>query len=299
MLSSRLSRRVTLKVFFGAVLTLTAVPAGAKTAAVGIEIASADTQISTRDGRTITVRITWPTAGRGRLPLLVFSHGANGTLDGLEPVQRGLTHQRIVAAPQHPDSEANPDLARVDRKVLLAQRVADMVAVLDARLTIERVTGRKIDTTRIDAGGHSYGALVAQALGGAMVEGKSWRDARIKRVVAFSPPGPFLPLVGPDGWKTMAVSQLVTTGTLDVQPMITPTWEGHMTSFTTSPVHGSALWVGRGVDHYWGNHIQRLTRVAPDQTPAFMTAMALAESFLARKPMDAAPGAVTERFLTK
>jgi len=46
-------------------------------------------------------------------------------------------------------------------------------------------------------------------------------------------------------------------------------------------VPGSALWVGRGVDHYFGNKVQRLTRVAPDQSLAFVAAMAVASRWIA------------------
>ena len=247
------------------------------------------------------VRITWPNGGVKRLPLLVFSHGANGTLDGLVLLQRSLTRGRIVAAPRHPDSEANPDLAKVDRTKVFAQRVADMKLMLDALPEIERLTGRRIDTMHIAAGGHSFGALIAQALGGAKVSApaQDWRDARVTRVVAFSPPGPIPGYAEPVGWAAIAVPQFVETGTADVVPMMAPQWQAHMASFDASTIPGSVLWVGHGVDHYFGNRIQRLSRVASDQGVGFRRATDLADAFLRGGRLVSKPDGVTERLTVK
>lgn len=262
---------------------------------------TADTVLTAADGRKVPVRISWPDGGGGRLPLLILSHGANGTLDGLGPLQRGLTRDRIVAAPRHLDSEANPDLAKVDRAQLFGQRVADMTLLLDSLPVIEQLSGRRIDTRKIAAGGHSFGALIAQALGGARVgaPARDRRDARIVRVVAFSPPGPLPGYAEPGGWAAMAVPQLVTTGTADLVPMMAPQWQLHMASFEAATVRGSWLWVGHGVDHYFGNKVQRLTRSAPDQSAGFDRALDLADAFLRGKPLRGGADAVTERLVRK
>jgi len=265
------------------------------------DIATIDSELAAPDGRIVKLRVTWPQGARGKLPLLVLSHGANGTLDGLANLQRGLTRGRIVAAPQHPDSEANPDLAKVDRAALFGQRVADMKLLLNSLPVLERLTARRIDRTRIYAGGHSFGALIAQALGGARVgaPAQDWRDARVTRVIAWSPPGPLPGYAEPAGWAMMVIPQFVTTGTADVIPMMAPTWQAHMASFDAAKVAGSALWVGRGVDHYFGNRIQRLTRDAPDQGVAFAVAIELSDNFLRGRPLVAKPDFATERLTLK
>lgn len=290
-LNSPLTRRALLVV----ALALSAAPAWAMDA-----INSVDTNLTAPDGRAVPVRITWPAQGTPRLPLLVLSHGANGTLDGLVMLQRSLTRGRIVAAPRHPDSEANPDLAKVDRIKVFGQRIADMKLVLDASAEIERLTGKRIDRRQIAAGGHSFGALIAQALGGAKVgaPAQDWRDTRITRVVAFSPPGPIPGYAEAAGWATMAVPQFVQTGTADVVPMMAPQWQAHMASFDAASVRGSALWVGHGVDHYFGNRIQRLSRVAPNQNVAFRHAIDLADAFLRGAKLVAKDDA-TERLAVK
>ena len=282
------------RVFIAATLWTVAVPALGADA-----IASADAVLTAPDGRAVPIRMTWPREAKRRLPLLVLSHGANGTLDGLVLFQRSLTRGRMVVAPQHLDSESNPDLAKVDRMKVFPQRVADMRLVLDSRATIERVSGKRVDPGRIAAAGHSYGALVAQALGGAKVAGMDLRDARVTRVVAFSPPGSLTNFVDAAGWAAMRVPQFVQTGTADIVPPIAPKWEAHMASFDAADVPGSALWVGQGVDHYFGNRIQRLKRAAPDQGKAFETALGLADAFLRSAPLVARPDAVTERLTLK
>ena len=282
------------RVFIAATLWTVAVPALGADA-----IASADAVLTAPDGRAVPIRMTWPREAKRRLPLLVLSHGANGTLDGLVLFQRSLTRGRMVVAPQHPDSESNPDLAKVDRMKVFPQRVADMRLVLDSRATIERVSGKRVDPGRIAAAGHSYGALVAQALGGAKVAGMDLRDARVTRVVAFSPPGSLANFVDAAGWAAMRVPQFVQTGTADIVPPIALKWEAHLASFDAASVPGSALWVGRGVDHYFGNRIQRLARTAPDQGAEFNVAVDLADAFLRDALPPSASDVVTDRFIRK
>ena len=290
------TRRLNRRTMLVAVLLLAAAPAFAAD-----DIASTDIVLTAPDGRAVPVRLTWPVRGSKRLPLLVFSHGANGTLDGLVLIQRSLTRGRIVAAPRHPDSEANPDLAKVDRTKVFGQRVADMRLVLDASPEIERLTGKRIDQTRIAAGGHSFGALIAQALGGAKVgaPAQDWRDARITRVIAFSPPGPIAIYAESAGWAAMTVPQFVQTGTADIVPMMASQWQAHMVSFEAAQVPGSVLWVGNGVDHYFGNRIQRLSRTATDQGTGFRRAVDLADAFLRGVRLVAKPDDVTERLTVK
>ncbi len=274
----------------------------AATPAIALDdIASADTVLTAPDGRQIPVRMTWPRGSERRLPLLVLSHGANGTLGGLTLLQRSLTRDRVVIAPQHPDSEDNPQLAKVDRAAVFGQRIADMVLVLDQLAGLERLGGFRVDRRRIAAGGHSFGALIAQALAGARVgmPVRNWRDARITRVVAFSPPGPIPNYADAMGWAAVSVPQFIQTGTADVVPMVAPAWEAHMASFEAARAPGTVLWVGRAVDHYFGNRIQRLNRVAPDQGVAFSVAVELAHAFLQGRPVVEKPDFATERFVAK
>lgn len=266
------------------------------------DISSADTVLVAADGREVPMRITWPYTATRPLPLLLLSHGANGTLGGLTLLQRSLTRGRIVIAPRHPDSEDNPQLAIVDRTKVFGQRVADMKLVLDHLAGIERLCAFRVDRSRIAAGGHSFGALIAQALAGARVGVplRNWRDPRVNRVVAFSPPGPIPGYADAMGWAAVSVPQFVQTGTADVVPMVAPTWEAHLASFDAATVPGTWLWVGNGVDHYFGNRIQRLSRRAPDQAAAFRLATDIADAFLRGATAPRLPdNTLTERMVVK
>jgi predicted dienelactone hydrolase len=257
-------------------------------------IRTADAQLVTADGRAVLYRVAWPAAGSGPLGLVLLSHGANGSLDGLDALIRAFAAERIVAAPLHPDGEGHPLHGKVALRDQLPMRVADMRLLLDSLPAIEKLAGRRIDPQRIAAAGHSFGALIAQILGGAQAGApgepmRGWRDPRVRAVLAFSPPGPVPGYFGAEGWSKIAAPMLVQTGTADVLPMIAPKWEAHLASYEASAVPGSVLWVGQGVDHYFGNLIQRPAREAPDQSAAFAAAVAVAQAFLdARLDGDAA-----------
>jgi hypothetical protein len=108
------------------------------------------------------------------------------------------------------------------------------------------------------------------------------RDARVRAVIAFSPPGPIPGYVDAAGWSAIQVPMFVQTGTADVLPMIAPTWEKHMVSYEASRTPG-VLVVGEGVDHYFGNVIGRPERPTPsaDVTRAFAATVDLSADFLA------------------
>jgi predicted dienelactone hydrolase len=235
------------------------------------------------DGRRIPVRIAMPERTDRRRAFIVLSHGANGTFEGLGPLMTALARTHIVAAPLHIDTESRP---ASDPRPAVAEvwrtRVEDM-ALLVARANEIISTTRRAPSARtpIVAMGHSYGALVAQAMGGATVFGRSTANPSIASVVAISPPGPLPGFVSPDAWASMTVPMLVTTGTADVVPMIAPTWQAHLASFEGTKVRGSAAWVGRGVDHYFGRNIHRLTREAPDQSAQFAALVDISRRFIA------------------
>lgn len=249
---------------------MAALPMFAATPAVLIE----DRVVIAPDGRKVTLRIAQPHKVQRHRAALLLSHGANGTFEGLADIVAALAAERLVIAPLHVDSEAHPLHGTLPQAEAWRTRVEDMaLAAAEAQ--------RLAPAAPLVAVGHSYGALVAQALGGTTVFGKSVRDPRIVAVVAFSPPGAIPGFVTAADWAHLAVPMLLTTGTADVLPMIAPEWTAHLGAWDASAVAGSALWVGRGVDHYFGNKIQRLTREAPDQSAAFASAMMLANHWIA------------------
>lgn len=234
-----------------------------------------DGSLALADGRIVPLRI-WQPKGKPK-SLIAFSHGANSRPDKYDRLFAALAAAgHHVVAPLHADSPDHPGGGKIAREDGIPMRMADMRAVL-----AQFGTG----VPHI-AAGHSYGALIAQMLGGA----SGTAPEPVKAVVAWSPPGPFPPGITADTWKTMARPQLVVTGTADMLPMMAPTWDVHRVSFDVAPAP-SVLFVGDGVDHYFGNIICRPERTEAPQAAQFDDAVAITLAFidkaLAGKPFTA------------
>ena len=226
--------------------------------------AAQDATFVLADGREVPVR-RWQPPGtpRGFIP---FSHGANSSGAKYDRLCSALAAAGfVVAAPTHADSPDHPGGGKIPREQGIPLRLADM------RGLIAQAVAAKLP---VIAAGHSYGALIAQMLGGA---GGAADDA-VKAVIAWSPPGPFPPAITADTWKTMARPQLVVTGTADTLPMMAPTWDVHRVSHDVAPGPG-VLFVGAGVDHYFGNIICRPERSEPAQEAQFADALAVTLGF--------------------
>jgi predicted dienelactone hydrolase len=186
--------------------------------------------------KDLPLRVVYPTKS-GKVPLIVFSHGAGGSGDGYTGLtdywaQRGY----IVIQPTHADSfEQQKEAGR--RATLFSalydssvspdawvNRVKDIVFVLDSLDAIEKqvpeIKGR-IDREKIGVGGHSFGAFTAQAIGGALVQfpgepqPRSIRDPRVKAVLLMSPQGTGKVGMVETSWKDFEIPMMVMTGSRD------------------------------------------------------------------------------------
>jgi pimeloyl-ACP methyl ester carboxylesterase len=211
----------------------------------------------------------WDAAGPAK-SLVAYSHGANSRPDKYDRLfERLAAAGHSVVAPLHVDSPDHPAAGTFARPAQIAMRLEDMRGIFAAHGG---------DAPKI-AAGHSYGAMIAQMIGGA---GGTAPEADVKAVMAWSPPGAYAPMqISAGMWKTLARPQLVITGTADLLPGMAPTWDVHRLSFDTAPVPG-ALFVGEGVDHYFGNIICRPERAVPPQTQQFDDAVAVSLAFLDR-----------------
>jgi hypothetical protein len=236
--------------------------------------AAVDATLVLADGRAVPVR-RWQPAGspRGFIP---FSHGANSSGAKYDRLCSALAAAGfVVAAPTHADSPDHPGGGKIAREVGIPMRLADMRGL---------VAEGAAAGLPVIAAGHSYGALIAQMLGGA----GGTAEAAVKAVIAWSPPGPFPPAITADLWKTVARPMFVATGTADMLPMMAPTWDVHRVSHDVAPASG-VLFVGEGVDHYFGNIICRPERSEAPQEAQFADALAVtlgfADAVLAGKPL--------------
>lgn len=234
--------------------------------------AGSDASLTLADGRIVPLRV-WQPVGKPR-SLIAFSHGANSRADKYDKLFEQLAAAgHSIVAPTHADSPDHPGGGKIAREDGIPMRLADMRAILAQAGGVPAI-----------AAGHSYGALIAQMLGGA---GPTPPEP-VKAVIAWSPPGPFPPAITADTWKSLARPQIVVTGTADTLPMMAPTWDVHRISFDLAP-GPSVLFVGAGVDHYFGNIICRPERPDAPQSVQFDDAVKVTLAFidktLAGKPL--------------
>jgi len=182
--------------------------------------------------REVPVRLYWPaqTHADRALPLVVFSHGIGGSRRGYSYLGSHFASHGIASLHlQHVGSDrslwtGNPltlwfrlqDAARDGEAI---DRVRDLRFALDTVLAAPQF-GRRIDTSRIVAAGHSYGANTAMLAAGARVQRGEGvvplRDPRIRAALLLSAPpfygeGALLPVLG-----SIGVPSLHVTATEDV-----------------------------------------------------------------------------------
>ena len=138
-----------------------------------------------------------PAAG---YPLIVFSHGFTGCNTQSEFLMEAFARAGyFVLAPNHDDArcgtarghslgDLHPEEPLKDETKWSDQtykvRREDIRAVLDAVLREKSFEGVPVDGKRVGIAGHSLGGYTALGMAGAW---PSWKDARIKAVLALSP----------------------------------------------------------------------------------------------------------------
>jgi predicted dienelactone hydrolase len=215
------------------------VPAHAWSVPGPCEVAKSDeTWRDEQRGREVPVRIYVPENVDTPRPLLIYSHGGGGNRNvGAYLATRLASHGFVVIAPQHLGSDTA--VLRGDERGLRALRGArkrlqkmiedpdnlrnrplDVSFVIDRALAGDLPRGVKIEQTRIGALGHSFGAYTVMAGAGMLIDlpedqDHSFRDPRIRCVIAMSPQG--VGQMGIDGnaWAEIAVPVMGITGTRD------------------------------------------------------------------------------------
>jgi dienelactone hydrolase len=223
-------------------------------------LARGSTSVSAPSGRTIPVDLTYPDTGTAGLPLILFSHGANAAPDRYRALLDAWAADGfIAAAPRHVESEDNPDRGLYDSAAVRVTRIEDYAAV-DAAMAIE--FGPDIP---VIAAGHSYGAIIAQAAGGAQLLGGLPRlTARKPRaVIAISPP-PLLPgFIGAEGLSAIDAPTLNIMGDQDIMPGFVDRWEQHLAGYEVQRTDQAYALVFAGIDHYFNGAFCRLIPDAP------------------------------------
>jgi predicted dienelactone hydrolase len=153
-------------------------------------------------GRDVAV---WKPAGaapEAGSPLVVFSHGFGGCNTQSAFLMEALANAGyLVVAPNHADASCGSAHAHRGRSggwrpeepfqkaaewsdTTYKDRRADIESVLAAVLSGKSFQGVRVDAGRVGIAGHSLGGYTALGVAGAWA---SWRDPRIKAVLALSP----------------------------------------------------------------------------------------------------------------
>jgi predicted dienelactone hydrolase len=155
-------------------------------------------------GRDVAIWKPQGQAPAGGFPVVLFSHGFGGCNTQSIFLMEGLAQNGyLVLAPNHKDATCAGDSEWVPNRpeqpfrdaaqwtdATYKDRAADIEVLLDAVLKEKTFAGVAVDGARIGIAGHSLGGYTALGLAGGW---KSWKDPRIKAVLALSPYcGPFL-----------------------------------------------------------------------------------------------------------
>ena len=241
--------------------------------------------------RVSAVTVYAPTVA-GKFPLIVFSHGAFATPERYATLLRSWASAGyVVAAPLHIDSEVLTPAEPPAREAVWRSRQEDIAVLATKPL---RLRAAVADGTEITEGwiaaGHSYGAFVAEVAAGARSDWDDLPTASLPRaVVALSPPGPIPGFIGDNAWQGLSVPQIVLTGTADILPGFVDDWRVHARAYETAAGDDQWLWVGAGVDHYFGRLIGRLDRETEPQQAGFDNALETMHAFLATYAAEPAP----------
>ncbi len=203
-------------------------------------------------------------------PVILFSHG----FTGCRTQSVFLTHHLaeagyFVLAPDHHDAACGEGFATSNPMERIAStvpeqpfrqpeawsaatyhdRADDMEAVLDAVLKEKSFEGVPTDAARVGLAGHSLGGYTVLALAGAW---PSWKDKRIKAVLALSPY--CAPLIAQGDLAHLGVPVMYQGGTLDVAVTPFVSRPGGAYDLTSAPKYFVEF---KGAGHFAWTNINR------------------------------------------
>jgi dienelactone hydrolase len=217
----------------------------------------------------LDMRVSWPVHG-SNLPLIVFSHGNDGSMLAYDPIiTHWVSYGYVVIQPDHPDSYLVPEEDRAHDYEDWEERIEEVEFILDSLDQIEAsipALAGKIDPDRIGMAGHSFGAHTTQLVSGAiLVTNDSFLDPRIKAALMISPQG-ISDALDEDSWSSFTNPMMVITGTNDTGREGQP-WTWRMDPYNFSPSDGDKhAVIIDGAYHNFGD-IYGFGELPPDVAP--------------------------------
>lgn len=309
-------------------------PLPLKTSSSDLVLTVADAPARGESSRDIPIKVRYPLAATGPLPLVIFSHGMGGSSDAFgDLTDRLASHGYVVILPTHSDSvklrreqgeEAGREIllnpADYVRNVKVFERVDDIKRIIGAIPAIETklpdltTAGASISRDAIAMAGHSAGALTTQMVIGAKVRTRllggvaSVADPRVKAAVVISGQGLTNRLFTEESWASIDKPMLVITGSRDTARVGSETPASRRHPFEYAPAsngepHTFLLWI-EGATHssYQGKTAAVFLGEKPDD-PAMVAAvtssavLAFLDAFV-KHPAGAADAKVARSSLT-
>jgi predicted dienelactone hydrolase len=208
---------------------------------LGVEVADGLTLHDAARDKDLAYKVSYP-ADDGHYPLILFSHGFGGSKGAFSTIARHWAGQGyVVIQPTHADGLGRRDgdrnaaggrpgrlgagglLAGINDPNRVADRVADLMLVLDSLAEIEKTTPAlegRIDAKRVGVGGHSFGAYTAMLIGGVTVDlggeqDRSFRDRRVSCILPISAQGTGQQGLTEGSWAGLTIPMMTITGTRD------------------------------------------------------------------------------------
>ncbi len=213
----------------------------------------------------LPIAVTWPVGAKGKLPVVVWSHGMYGSRNNYRPLVDALAGDGFaVIQPTHGDSIelmtpeqrrkllASPNL---DNTQSWDERPGEVSKCIDALPRLPKLAGcPPLDPDRIGIGGHSFGAWTTQVLAGMELSAlnRTWSRAepRAKAFVVLSGSGPGAGIKAA-GLAKMRGPMLMITGTND-KARSGDTGEWRKQAFElASPGNKWLVWID-GATHMFG-----------------------------------------------
>ena len=246
--------------------------AGTEPSAVRYSIATTDMSWHDSErGRTIPVRIYYPTGIAERFPVIVFSTGLGRSRDDCTYLGRRWAGCGYVAVfVQHPGSDDGADRGLRKRKELqrafyapdnIRNRPLDMIFVIDR---LEKMvhdgssTGDRLEMTRVGAAGHDFGSQTVLALAGQVLPGQiTFKEPRVKAVVAMSSPVPIGQVPLAEAYANISLPCLHITGTADNSIVATTQAHQRRLPFDYTTAADQFLITLNGADHLtYSGHVR-------------------------------------------
>jgi len=217
-----------------------------------------------RDGREIPMKIYFPESG-GPYPVIVFSHGLGGSMEGYQYLgSYWAAHGFVCAHVQHKGSDEELWKGKTFGGALSMTKAmfSPENAVnrpKDISYTIDALTGLndsepqlkgKLDMKRLGVAGHSFGAYTTLAIAGQSFPGdKSYRDERVIAAIEMSAPGKTFRKSGAEeAYTSIKIPMMHMTGTNDKMPF-NENPESRLIPFKKINANNQFLLVFEGGDH--------------------------------------------------